>query len=78
MNRAAAPCLLWIAVVAAAQTPAYDPQKTFAPLTLPDPVNSYRSANGVLAELGRLRDPREARHGGEDLERDRDDHIHQQ
>ena len=25
----------------------YDPAKTFAPLTLPDPVNSYRSGNGA-------------------------------
>jgi len=25
----------------------YDPQKTFATLTMPDPVNSYRSANGA-------------------------------
>jgi hypothetical protein len=25
----------------------YDPVKTFAPLTLPDPVNSYRSSNGA-------------------------------
>ena len=25
----------------------YDPQKTFAPLTLPDPVNAYRSSNGA-------------------------------
>ncbi|RRA49988.1 M1 family peptidase [Acidipila sp. EB88] len=42
---------------ATAQTPApaaapvatsnYDPRLTFAPLTLPDPVNSYRSANGA-------------------------------
>jgi hypothetical protein len=31
-----------------AQSPAsYDPLKTFAPLTLPDPVNSYRSSNGA-------------------------------
>ncbi|HMF63759.1 MAG TPA: M1 family metallopeptidase [Edaphobacter sp.] len=27
--------------------PAYDPVKTFAPLTLPDPVNIYRSSNGA-------------------------------
>ncbi len=26
---------------------AYDPTKTFAPLTLPDPVNAYRSSNGA-------------------------------
>jgi hypothetical protein len=33
----------------AAQTPPppYDPSKTFAPLTLPEPVNSYRSSNGA-------------------------------
>jgi hypothetical protein len=32
-----------------AQTPAppYDPLQTFAPLTLPDPVNTYRSSNGA-------------------------------
>ena len=35
------------------QTPApnprqhYDPRVTFAPLTLPDPVNAYRSSNGA-------------------------------
>jgi hypothetical protein len=35
--------------VFAAQPPAaaYDPAKTFAPLSLPDPVNSYRSSNGA-------------------------------
>jgi hypothetical protein len=27
--------------------PTYDPLKTFAPLTLPDPVNAYRAANGA-------------------------------
>jgi hypothetical protein len=32
---------------AAARQPAYDPLKTFAPLTLPDPVNRYRSGNGA-------------------------------
>lgn len=37
------------AAVAGAQTSAsiYDPEKTFAPLTLPEPVNQYRSANGA-------------------------------
>jgi hypothetical protein len=32
-----------------AQAPAaaYDPAKTFAPLTLPEPINSYRSSNGA-------------------------------
>ena len=38
-------------VRAVAQTPAepssYDPRVTFAPLTLPDPVNVYRSSNGA-------------------------------
>jgi hypothetical protein len=41
---------LSLACRAIAQTPstsAYDPLRTFAPLTLPDPVNSYRSANGA-------------------------------
>jgi hypothetical protein len=36
---------------AMAQTPAappsFDPRVTFAPLTLPDPVNAYRSSNGA-------------------------------
>lgn len=32
---------------AAAQNAPYNPQETFAPLTLPDPVNNYRSANGA-------------------------------
>jgi hypothetical protein len=31
----------------AADKPAYDPLQTFAPLTLPDPVNRYRSSNGA-------------------------------
>jgi hypothetical protein len=30
-----------------AATAAYDPRITFAPLTLPDPVNAYRSSNGA-------------------------------
>src|SRR5271156_1479325 len=35
--------------VAWSQTAAtkYDPRLTFAPLTLPDPVNAYRSSNGA-------------------------------
>ena len=33
--------------VAQATVPAYDPTKTFAPLALPDPVNSYRAGNGA-------------------------------
>jgi hypothetical protein len=36
-----------IFVSAETARPAYDPQKAFAPLTLPDPVNSYRSSNGA-------------------------------
>ena len=43
---------LSFASVGIAQSPAsYDPLKTFAPLTLPDPVNSYRSANGAPGPL---------------------------
>src|SRR5580698_7502653 len=45
---------LSVASIAVAQTApgvpraaGYDPQKTFAPLTLPDPVNAYRSSNGA-------------------------------
>jgi hypothetical protein len=40
---------LSFALPCAAQTatPTYDPLKTFAPLTLPDPVNAYRAANGA-------------------------------
>src|ERR1700683_1364117 len=30
-----------------AGTATYDPRLTFAPLTLPDPVNTYRSSNGA-------------------------------
>src|ERR1039457_7318043 len=38
-----------VAVPAPPPAPAgtYDPLKTFAPLTLPDPVNAYRSADGT-------------------------------
>ena len=32
---------------AAPATNSYDPRLTFAPLTLPEPVNSYRSSNGA-------------------------------
>src|ERR1700685_2627553 len=32
---------------AQAPPPAYDPAKTFAPLTLPEPINTYRSSNGA-------------------------------
>jgi len=35
------------APVAPASASSYDPRITFAPLTLPDPVNAYRSANGA-------------------------------
>jgi hypothetical protein len=34
-------------LTAQAPPPAYDPSKTFAPLTLPEPINSYRSSNGA-------------------------------
>ena len=48
-----APFLLLLALLAApaaTQTtapPTYDPRITFAPLTLPQPVNSYRSGSGA-------------------------------
>ncbi len=53
--RRAACCLAVLIVVPAAfaQSPAkpaaapYDPRVTFAPLSLPDPVNAYRSSNGA-------------------------------
>ena len=32
---------------AAAGGTSYDPRLTFAPLTLPEPVNAYRSSNGA-------------------------------
>ncbi len=46
------PCLaLTLATVtfslAQSKGPAFDPQKAFAPLTLPEPVNEYRSSNGA-------------------------------
>ena len=36
-----------MAQTTAAAGPAYDPRETFAPLSLPDPVNAYRSSNGA-------------------------------
>src|SRR6202161_1707837 len=33
--------------IAATGSGHYNPNKTFAPLTLPDPVNRYRSSNGA-------------------------------
>ena len=38
--------LLLLPIYLGAQT-TYDPRLTFAPLTLPDPVNAYRSSNGA-------------------------------
>ena len=35
------------AFAATSPAAAYDPSKTFAPLTLPEPVNRYRSSNGA-------------------------------
>ena len=35
------------AQTSASATSGYDPRLTFAPLTLPDPVNAYRSSNGA-------------------------------
>src|SRR5271163_4995145 len=43
---AAAPAAAAPAAAAPAAA-AYDPRLTFAPLTLPDPVNTYRSSNGA-------------------------------
>ena len=37
----------WSQTSAAAGAATYDPRLTFAPLTLPDPVNAYRSSNGA-------------------------------
>ncbi len=39
--------LLLVAPVLAQSPPTYDPRVTFAPLTLPQPVNSYRSGSGA-------------------------------
>src|SRR5579863_2939675 len=36
-----------VAAASAASTGAYDPRETFAPLTLPQPVNAFRSADGT-------------------------------
>ncbi len=54
MLRFSAAGLLGAAAVAVAQAPAakdatttFDPRVTFAPLTLPEPVNSYRASNGA-------------------------------
>jgi len=38
--------LLALPALTHAQSPTYDPLQTFAPLTLPDPVNAYRSSDG--------------------------------
>ncbi|HEV2622780.1 MAG TPA: M1 family metallopeptidase [Frateuria sp.] len=35
-----------VGIAAAADAPNFDPLKTFAPFTYPDPVNAYRSADG--------------------------------
>jgi hypothetical protein len=43
----AASTLNTLSALAQTTTPTYDPQKTFAPLTLPNPVNAYRSSNGA-------------------------------
>ena len=37
----------WPQTSPAAGSATYDPRLTFAPLTLPDPVNAYRSSNGA-------------------------------
>jgi len=42
------PLFLTLSTFGFGQTPAaFDPRITFAPLTLPDPVNAYRSSNGA-------------------------------
>jgi hypothetical protein len=48
-HAAAASAVLTMAAGAATgqQTSAYNPRETFAPLTFPEPVNSYRSGNGA-------------------------------
>ncbi|MGH8256871.1 MAG: M1 family peptidase, partial [Steroidobacteraceae bacterium] len=38
--------LALLLVPALATAASYDPLQTFAPLTLPDPVNAYRAGNG--------------------------------
>ena len=38
--------IAWAQATAAGVAAAYDPRLTFAPLTLPDPVNAYRSSDG--------------------------------
>src|ERR1700733_3710601 len=43
----AASTLNALSALAQTTTPTYDPQKTLAPLTLPNPVNAYRSSNGA-------------------------------
>ena len=47
--RAALPLALFATLTVSAQTApaAFNPLETFAPLTLPDPVNAYRSSNGA-------------------------------
>ncbi len=37
----------WVGAKLCRSRIAYDPRLTFAPLTLPDPVNAYRSSNGA-------------------------------
>src|ERR1700691_5107526 len=37
----------WSQTSPAAGSATYDPRLAFAPLTLPDPVNAYRSSNGA-------------------------------
>ena len=66
-----------------APPPPPHPRLTFAPLTLPDPVNTYRSSDGsswpcLLAERTGLRDARSARHRREGIAQRRGNHLHQQ
>ncbi len=70
-----------------AQTPPaptpYDPRLTFAPLTLPDPVNAYRSGDGspgaeLLAECRRTMSCTRIEYRREAVEDSRDDHLYKQ
>ncbi len=47
LSLALLPASLLLAQMVAPPASSYDPLKTFAPLSLPDPVNGYRSSNGA-------------------------------
>ncbi len=61
----------------------YDPRLTFAPLTLPDPVNAYRSSNGAPGPQYWQNEADYELHATLDTSqqaasRDGDDHLHEQ